>query len=115
MNKRLTYIQVVLVIGGLAFSYFQYGSSGMLAACYGGAVALINTIWLSRGVENAGEIAQDNPQLGTYRIFFGAVQRFVFVLVAIGVGLAALSLRAEPLLLTFALAQAAYFIGARTA
>ncbi len=115
MNKRLTYIQIVLIIGGMAFSFFQYGSSGLLAASYGGAVALMNTIWLSRGIEHAGSVAQDNPQLGTYSIFFGAVQRFVFVLVAIGIGLAALKLRAEPLLLTFAIAQAAYFFGARTA
>jgi hypothetical protein len=46
-------------------------------------------------------------------LYFGAVQRFVFVLVALAIGLAAIKLMAEPLLLTFGVAQLALFFAGR--
>ncbi len=111
--KRLLGIQVVLVLPGLALAWYWYGADGSLSALYGGAIALINTLWLGRKVELAGEMAEEDLQRGIYAIYFNAVQRFVFVLVALGVGLQALKLVPQPLLLTFGVAQLAYFFGRR--
>lgn len=113
MNKRLIFFQALLIMGAVAFSLYYFGSGAMIPALYGGGVALLNTLWLNRGVVQAGETARENPKLGVYALYFGAVQRFVFVLVALAIGLAALKLMAEPLLLTFGVAQLAYFFAGR--
>ena len=111
--KRLLIIQVGLVLVALVGAYYWYDSAGVIAALYGGGIALINTLWLGRKVELAGEMAEEELQRGIYAIYFNAVQRFVFVLVALGVGLQALKLVPQPLLLTFGIAQVAYFFGRR--
>lgn len=113
MNYRLILMQAVFATAGFAFSLHKFGYEFWPAGLYGAAVALLSTWWLTRGVSTAGQIAETDPKRGVYMLYFGAVQRFVFVLVALGVGLAALKLKAEPLLLTFAVAQLAYFISGR--
>ncbi len=111
--KRLLLVQAGLVLLGLAFGWYAYGMDGAIGAAYGGAVAFINTLWLGRKVEVAGEMAEEDLTRGIYAIYFNAVQRFVFVLVALGVGLQALKLTPQSLLLTFGIAQLAYFFGRR--
>ena len=111
--KRLLLIQVALVLVALLGAYYRYEAAGAVAALYEGGIALINTLWLGRKVELAGEMAEDDLKRGIYAIYFNAVQRFVFVLVALGVGLQALQLTPQPLLLTFGIAQVAYFFGRR--
>lgn len=112
--KRLIIIQSLLVAVTLGVSIYFFGAGAFPAAAYGGAVALINSLWLSRRVSTATEMAETNIQRSVYSIYFNAVQRFVFVLVTLGVGLQALKLMAEPLLITFGVAQIAYFFGERT-
>ena len=111
--KRLFSIQAVLVLLAVALGWYGYAADGALAALYGGAIALINTLWLGRKVELAGEMAEEDLTRGIYAIYFNAIQRFVFVLVALGVGLQALQLTPQPFLLPFGLAQVAYFFGRR--
>ncbi len=111
--KRLFGIQVALVLLAATLAWYWYGNDAVVAALYGGGIALVNTIWLGRKVELAGEMAEEDVTRGIYAIYFNAVQRFVFVLVALGVGLQALQLTPQPLLLTFGLAQIAYFFGRR--
>jgi len=113
MNKRLITAQILFILGGVGFSFYTFGSNAIMPAFYGGAVALLNTLWLNRGVIQAGETAKENPKLSVYVLYFGAVQRFVFVLVALAIGLAAIKLMAEPLLLTFGVAQLALFFAGR--
>ncbi len=109
--KRLLLVQAGLVVLGLGFGWYAYGMAGGISSLYGGAVALVNTLWLGRKVEVAGEMAEEDLTRGVYAIYFNAVQRFVFVLVALGVGLQALELTPQSLLLTFGIAQLAYFFG----
>ena len=113
MNKRLIITQTLFILGAIGFSFYIFGVDAVTAALYGGSVALLNTLWLNRGVIQAGETAKENPKLGVYELYFGAVQRFVFVLVALAIGLAAFKLMAEPLLLTFGVAQLALFFAGR--
>lgn len=112
MGKRLLAIQAVLVLAGTIAALIYKGQWAALGALYGGSVALGNTALLARRIERVGELAKNNPQRGMYSLFFGVVQRFVFVLVGLGVGLGGLELDPIPLLATFAAAQLAYLIAA---
>ena len=102
--------QFVLMLAGAAVSYLYQGEAAMLPAFYGGAIALANTMLLSRRIAQAGEIAKTNPQQSVYALYFGVVQRFVFVLVALGFGLGYLKLAPVPVLGTFMVAQLAYML-----
>ncbi len=113
MNKRLIIVQVLFILGGIGFNIHAFGYGAFMPALYGGGVALLNTLWLNRGVIQAGETAKKNPKLSTYVLYFGAMQRFVFVLVTLAIGLAAFKLMPEPLLLTFGVAQLALFFAGR--
>lgn len=86
------------------------GESAVLPALYGGAVALANTLLLARRVEKAGELAEKHLNFTAYSLYFGMIQRFVFVLVALGVGLSVLELSPAPLLGTFMVAQLVYML-----
>ena len=114
MRNALLIIQAALVAAAIGGAWYLRGDAAALAALYGGAVALLNTLMLSRRLVRAGELAKTDPQRGVYSLYFGAVQRFVFVLAALAVGLGLLKLDPLPLLASFALAQLAYLVsGAR--
>ncbi len=108
--RSLLIIQAILVLLGVAVSYYYLGEAGMLPAAFGGAIAIANTILLSRRLDVAGAMAKDNPEGGVLALYLGVVQRFVFVLVMFGVGMGALKLLPPPLLGTFAVAQLAFML-----
>lgn len=108
--RRILIIQFILMLAGVVVSVMYQGDSALLPAFYGGAIALANTMLLSRRIARAGEIAKTNPQQSVYALYFGVVQRFVFVLVALGFGLGFLKLAPIPLLGTFMVAQLAYML-----
>jgi ATP synthase protein I len=108
--RSLLIIQASLVLIGIAVSFYYLADDGMLAAAYGGAVAIANTILLSRRLDAAGEMAEDNPEGGVLALYLGVVQRFVFVLVMFGVGMGVLKLLPPPMLGTFAIAQLAFML-----
>ena len=95
---------------GVAVSFFYLADEGILPAAYGGAVAIANTILLSRRLDSAGEMATENPEGGVLTLYLGVIQRFVFVLVMFGVGMGVLKLLPPPMLGTFAVAQLAFMI-----
>lgn len=108
--RSLLIIQATLVLIGVAVSYYYLADDGLLPAAYGGAVAIANTILLSRRLDSAGEMAEDNPQGGVLTLYLGVIQRFIFVLVMFGIGMGVLKLLPQPLLGTFAIAQIAFML-----
>ena len=108
--RSLLIIQAILVLAGLAVSFYYLGEAGLLPAAYGGSVAVANTILLSRRLESAGEMAEKNPDGGVLSLYLGVIQRFVFVLVMFGVGMGGLKLLPPPMLGTFAVAQLAFMV-----
>lgn len=108
--RSLLLIQAILVLAGVAVSFHFEGDAGLLPAAYGGAVAIGNSILLSRRLVSAGEMAEDNPEGGVLQLYLGVVQRFVFVLVMFGVGMGVLKLLPPPMLGTFAVAQLAFML-----
>ena len=108
--RNLLAIQAILVLAGVAVSYYYLADAGILPAAYGGAIAIANTILLSRRLVKAGEMANDDPDGGVLQLYLGVVQRFVFVLVMFGVGMGVLKLLPPPMLGTFAVAQLAFML-----
>lgn len=112
--RTLLIIQLVIVLLGVVVSVQYFGQDAMLPALYGGAVALANTLLLSERIKKFDELAKTSPQTSVLTLMLGVVQRFVFVLIALGVGLGALKLLPLPVLGTFMAAQLAFIIaGAR--
>jgi len=108
--RSLLIIQAILVLVGISTSYYYLSDDGLLPAAYGGAIAVANTILLSRRLDTAGEMAKNNPDGGVLTLYLGVVQRFVFVLVMFGVGMGVLKLLPPPMLGTFALSQLAFMV-----
>ncbi len=108
--RSLLIIQAVLVLLGVVVSFFYFEESGLLAAVFGGFVAMVNTVLLSRRLVSAGEMAEENPDGGVLALYLGVVQRFFFVLVMFGVGMGIFKLLPPPMLGTFAAAQLAFML-----
>ena len=108
--KNLLIIQAILVLLGVAVSFFYLADEGILPAAYGGAIAIANTILLSRRLDSAGGMAEENPEGGVLTLYLGVIQRFVFVLVMFGIGMGVLKLLPPPMLGTFAVAQLAFML-----
>lgn len=109
MNKRLLYIQATVVLAGVVIAFTQMGSASALAAAFGGGVALLNSELLVWRVKRADDAAKTDPKRSVYILFFGAVERFVFALAGLAIGLGVLKLDPIPLLAMFGIAQVAYF------
>ena len=93
----------------VAFVYF-IGEVTIWASLLGGAVAIANTLLLSRRLDTAAEMADTNPDGGVLTLYLGVIQRFVFVLVMFGIGMGVLKLNPPAMLGAFAVAQLAYMI-----
>lgn len=108
--KNLLITQFVVILIGIVIAFLLKGESVLLAALYGGAVALGNTLMLSGRMQKVDEIAKTDPQRSVYSLYFGVIQRFVFVLVALGLGLGYLQLDPQALLGVFIVAQLAHIL-----
>ncbi len=112
MRKILT-IQSLLTLLVAGASYLQGGMPPAVAALYGGGIALGNSALLAWRVRRASLAAATSTERGTLHLYLGAVERFVFTLVAFGLGMGALKLSPLPMLIAFAAAQSGYWFAAR--
>jgi F0F1-type ATP synthase assembly protein I len=110
LRNTLLAVQSVLVLICVLVAWAYVDHNAALAAGYGGAIAWVNAFLLARSIRRAGELVKTDPKLGTYALYFGAIQRFVLVIAGLGIGLAVLHLSPFPLLLAFGIAQLAYII-----
>lgn len=90
---------------------FTAGLPEALAALYGMALSMATAALLGRKVAKAGEQSQENQKHGAVTLYIGAVQRFVFVLAFLALGMGVLKLAALPIMVGFALTQLAFVIG----
>ncbi|MEJ2646197.1 MAG: ATP synthase subunit I [Gammaproteobacteria bacterium] len=111
--RKVLILQILLIAAVTAVFFGKAGQAGAQAALFGGAIAVVNALLLGRRVQRAGKAAQESVTRGTFALYLGAVERFVFTLVGFGVGMGVLHLLPVPLLLAFAAAQAAYWLAAR--
>ncbi len=107
--QSFLWIQTLLILAGTGFSYYYMGSFGAQSAAYGGGIALFSSLILARRTNKAIKSASEGSPQVMGLLYMGVIQRYVFVLVGLGVGLGILKLKAEPLLIVFGVAQLAYF------
>lgn len=112
VGRQLVLVLMVAVAVGVWRIWTQgvpdgivHGAFEAMAALYGGGITVLNTWWLGRRVQRAGEIAREQPQRGQLSLYAGAVQRFVVTLILLGIGLGWFKLAPIPLILAFAVSQ----------
>ncbi len=108
--RRLLGIQAALIACTTGVFFFRGGIAEAQAALFGGATALVSAWLLQRRVKSALAAARDEPGSETRVLYIGAVQRFIVVFALFMFGLGGLKLQPIPLLICFAVAQAAYIV-----
>ena len=108
--QRFLWIQTILILAGMGVSYYYKGEFAAMSAAYGGGIALFSSLILSRRATRAIKSAGEGSQHTMVILYIGVVQRYVFVLLGLGIGLALLKLNAKPMLIVFGVAQLAYFV-----
>jgi ATP synthase protein I len=111
--RKLLSIQVLTTVVIALLSVWLGGRGMFVAAVFGGAIAVMNTLLLGRRVRRAAQATSQDHSRGVFALYLGAVERFVFTLAAFAVGMGLLHLPPEPLLGTFAAAQLGYWVAAR--
>lgn len=106
--------QAVILLASALGALALAGPWAGLAAGYGGLVAMTLAWLLSRRVARAGEAAWQGGSRGMLILFAGLAQRFILVLVLLGVGLGVFKLHALATIAGFGLTQLGYLIGMRT-
>ena len=82
----------------------------MLAALYGGLIALSNSLLLGRRVRNLAVPTTEDGKQAVTSLYVGALQRFVLTVLAMSAGMGLLGLDPLSLVATFAAAQIAYVV-----
>ena len=124
--RRVVIIQLLttLVVAAVFFVLTLQQSTGQaqsheqpmwsaLSAYYGGLTSVVLALLSIRGFKRANEIALSEPKKSMMILYIGAVQRFVAVLVLLGLGLGLFRLEPLAVLIGFVLAQASYLMGVR--
>ena len=112
-TRRIVGFQILAsVVIAISFLIGMGAAQGR-SALYGGLVAVILTVLLSRGVKRAEASSAQDPHKSMVILYVGAVQRFVLALLAFALGLAVLKLEPMAVFIGFAAAQFSYLINAR--
>lgn len=113
-RKAKWVVSTQLVISVLVAVVFLFqGPWEAVAAVYGGLVSVCVSLLLLRGIQHASAIATANPGKSMSALYIGAVQRFLVVLVLVGVGILVFKLNPVGVCVGFAIAQFAYLAGSR--
>lgn len=118
--RRVVILQL-LVTAGAAAVFLGHGwatAAGQgpwnaLSAAYGGLSSVALALISIRGFRRAQAHALSDPKQSMMILYIGAAQRFVAVLVLLGVGLGLFKLAPLAVFSGFVLAQASYLLGAR--
>jgi ATP synthase protein I len=107
--RRLLVIQVALVLATALGFLFYKGGPEMLAASYGGAIALLNTLISANRLRRASEAAVSDAKRGMMELYIGAIMRFIGTPLFVALGILALGLDPIAIIAGFGIAQLAYF------
>lgn len=94
--RRVILFQALLTLFVAAGFGYVRGGFSLLSALYGGAITLLLTGWLGRGVWRAG---------GLGALYANAITRYAAAMLFLGLGLGVLKLAPLPLIVAFAVAQ----------
>lgn len=111
-TRRLIGLQLAAGVVVAVGFFTARGSWEALSAAYGGAISVLMTVLLSRGVMQAERSADRNPGRSQLLLYMGAAIRFVLVLALFGIGLAALGLAPLATVVGFVVVQLMLPLGA---
>lgn len=94
--RRVILIQGLLSLFVAAGFGYARGGFSLLSALYGGAITLLLTAWLGRGVWRAR---------GLGALYANAITRYAVAMLFLGFGIGAFKLAPLPLIVAFAVAQ----------
>lgn len=100
---------IITAISGLAF-LLTLGSWAALSAWYGGMAAVALAFLLNRRIERAGDMAEHSQKRGMVILYAGLAQRFVLMMLLLGLGLVQFGLNPLAVVAGFALTQLGYLI-----
>ncbi len=103
--RRVLLFQALLTLLVAAVFGVARGRFELLSALYGGALAVLLSAWLGRGVERS---------TGLGSLYANAITRYGAAVLFLGVGLGAIKLAPLPLIVTFAVAQLGFLAELRS-
>jgi ATP synthase protein I len=103
--------QAVLMLITAAVIFLVMGGSAAFSAIYGSLVTLAGTGWTGHRVDRASTFAEQGNLAGSALVLYGGVvQRYLFVLAALAVGMGLLKLSPLPLLAGFVITHLGYLV-----
>lgn len=102
-------LTTAIVVAGALF----YGLQPVLAAAYGGGLAMVVAFLSARWVYNAGKTVQKQPTIGAGAFYLAAGKRLLLTLLGFGIGFGVFKLLPVPLLLAFSLSYLGYVFASR--
>lgn len=112
---RYIVIAQVFLAGTTAALFSIQGYAELVASLYGGGIAVANGLLLARRAAGAAKRLHPDAGGDVRSMYLGAIERFVFTLVALGLGMGWLQLAPIAMLVAFAVAQLGYPLGSRWA
>lgn len=100
--RRVIMFQALLTLLIAAGFGYARGGPDILSALYGGAVAVLLSAWLGRGVKRA---------VGLGSLYANALTRYASAMLFLGIGMGVLKLTPLPLIVAFAVAQLGFLAG----
>lgn len=97
----------------VASAFFVQGSWYATSALYGGLASVIIAWLMSRGFKRASQASLQSSGKSMAILYLGAAQRFLLVIVLLGIGLSVFKLVPVAIISGFAIAQLSYAFGAR--
>ncbi|MDH5378951.1 MAG: ATP synthase subunit I [Gammaproteobacteria bacterium] len=109
--RRLLIIQLVCgAIVAIAFGFTQ-GLDPAVSSLFGVGISIVSMLLLSSGVRRAEQSALVDPKKSMGLLYFGAVQRFVLIVVFFIIGIKALALDPLGISVGFIAAQVSNIVG----
>ena len=108
-TRKLLLVQSVLILVVATVYLATKGGLPSLAALFGGAIALFNTVISAWHLGRASAAAGTDARRGMFELYIGAVIRFVATPLLVAVGILFLKLDPVAIIAGFAVAQLGYF------
>lgn len=105
---KLFLIQTLLSVSIAGYFALTGDLPAAIAAVYGGGIALVNAFLAWRRIAKAQKMLVQDGKAIVRSFYIGAIERFVFALVAMAAGMGWLKLDPIALLITFGVCQIAY-------
>ena len=111
---RWTLVTQALMTGVAAGGFVMFrGGFAAISALYGGAITLVGTWWLARGIQRASVLlAADHLGPGTRALYRALMQKYVLLVAVLVLGWGLFKLSPVPLLVGFVAAQAGFLLAA---